>query len=274
MNAFERILYFLEAKMEMPQGYGAFHLCSIIAVVAATILICVRHKDSSEKMERRLLLAAWIIFFVLETYKQLIYSFAYDGAIVTWDYQWYVFPFQLCSTPMYVLPFAALLRNGRLRDATVSFLAFFAFFGGLVVYIYPGDVFSQHIGVNIQTMIHHGLQIIIGVFLMTRYLKRLSFKYFLGGAAVFGFLVALALGMNLSAPLFTDEVFNMFYIGPHFPCHMPILSDIYASTPHVLFLAVYVVGFVLVGFAIFLAALWLGALLERLGGRSKNKLHV
>lgn len=50
------------------------------------------------------------------------------------------------------------------------------------------------------------------------------------------------------------DTFNMFFIGPYFPNHLPILSGIYVSAPYTIFLLVYIFGFTLVSYIILLCA--------------------
>lgn len=258
MNFFEKIIYFLQGRMETPQPYGIFHLCSVVIAIALSVFLCIRFKNADEKTVKRLLMIAWISMLAFEVYKQLVFSFDYypDIAEVKWDYQWYSFPFQFCSTPLYMLPFAIFLKPGGFRDAFISYLSFFSFIGGLIVYIMPGDVFMSMIGINIQTMLHHGIQVVAGVYLMVRYRNKTSWLHYLRGSAVFGASVLIALALNIAAPLWTNEAFNMFYIGPNFPCHMPVLKDIYASVPHVIFIIIFIAAFMLAGgivFAVLLA---------------------
>ena len=158
MNFFERILIGLKGKMPEPTNYGWFHLMFVVLAIAAIVLLCIFARNLKDKTFRRIIMWCWIVMLVLEIYKQLIYSVhEYDGQAY-WRYQWYAFPFQLCSTPLYLLPFVAFMKEGKVRDSIISFICTFAMFGGLVVFLYPNDVFVETIGINFQTMIHHGLQ--------------------------------------------------------------------------------------------------------------------
>lgn len=249
MNALEKAIYFLSAQMERPGNYGWFHLLFLGLVLAGTVALCRWGRNASQRQERRVLLIFWAVIVVLEVYKELQFAMRWTEPIaenpVTWRYAWYAFPFQFCSSPLYILPIAALAKHDRLRDAARMFLAIFSLFAGLVVFIYPNDVFVRTIGINIQTMIHHGTQVILGFYLGMRLRRegKLSWPNYLRAVCVFCVLVLIALGLNLAAPLFTDESFNMFYIGPRFPCSLVILDQIYLKLPYPLFLALYVLGF-------------------------------
>lgn len=270
MNLFEKFLYLLSGTMETPVSYGWFHLTFVGVAAALTVLLCVFFRKAKEKTVKIILLTGWGIIVLLEIYKQLIFSIGFDP--VKWDYQWYAFPFQLCSSPLYLLPAAALIKNVKLRDAVRMFLATFSLFGGLAVFVYPNDVFISLIGINIQTMVHHGSQVVLGIYLGVILLRdgKMTLRTLAGACAVFTAMVATALSLNLIAPLFTNETFNMYYIGPRFPCSLVILSDIYPKIPYPLFLLLYIFGFALLAallFGIFRLAALVSALLRKKRGK-------
>ena len=274
MNLLEKLIYLLSAQMTRPGNYGWFHLMFIGIVVLGSVLLCRRYRDASERQERSILLLFWIVIVVLEIYKELQFALqvtepAADNP-VTWRYEWGSFPFQFCSTPFYILPVAALAKKEKLRDAARMFLAVYAFFAGLVVYIYPNDVFIRTIGINIQTMVHHGSQVVLGFYLGMRLRRegKLTTPVFLRSALVFCVLVLIALGLNIASPLFTDSRFNMFFIGPRFPCSLVILDQIYLRVPYPVFLALYVLGFSLAAFLM----LGLHKLPGRICGRNPKTL--
>ena len=276
MSFLEKLIYFLSGEMTRPGNYGWFHLMFVGLVLLGSVLLCRRYGDASMRQERRILLAFWAVIVVLELYKELQFAMHFTEPVaenpVTWSYDWGSFPFQFCSTPFYILPIAALARREKLRDAARMFLAVYAFFAGLAVYFYPNDVFIRTIGINIQTMVHHGSQVVLGAYLGLRLRRegKLTRPVFLRGGLIFCVLVLIALGLNLAAPLFTESRFNMFYIGPRFPCSLVILDRIYRSVPYPVFLAIYVLGFS------FAALLMLEAhrLPERLGRRRPAVAHT
>ena len=251
------ILHFFRTTMVTPKPFGPWHLTSIALVAALIALLVWRFRHADDKTVRIILFCAWVLMVLGEVYKQFVitYNFAADGTIVK-DYMWHIFPYQFCSTPLYVLPWAVFLPDCRVRRACLAFLATFALFGGFVVYCLPGDVFVSLVGVNIQTMLHHGLQIVVGVYLATRYHKKLNLRYFLGGLAVFACLVAVAVVLNvvmhhyLVATAQNTEAFNMFYLSPYYECYMPVLSIIRPLVPYGVFLPIYVIGFTVIGLAV------------------------
>ena len=259
MNFLYSLLDFLQAEMEAPVSYGLWHICFLVLTAAVSVLLVWRLRDASDKTLRRLLLGVWILMAVSEIYKQVVYSVTLSEGTMDWSYQWYAFPFQFCSTPLYVLPFAVFLKDGRARDAVMTFLATFSLFGGLAVMLYPGDVFIGMIGINVQTMLHHGAQVAVGVLVAACYRKRWSWKRLGGGVAVFALLVAAAMLLNLGVHALLvanglgDHIFNMFFISPYHECTLPVLSAVDDLVPYPVFLAIYLTGFSLIA-AVILAA--------------------
>lgn len=246
MNFFEKIVYFFSAEMTTPTNYGVWHIVSLLLMIGLTIFLCVKFKDCKDKTFRRIIWISWVVILVLEIYKQIVFSFDWDGNIATWDFEWYAFPFQLCSTPLYLLPFVAFLKEGKVRDSIMSFMATFAFFGGLATMLYPNNVYISTIGINIQTMVHHGLQVVLGIFIFVYNRKKFNIKFFLLGIIPFVILIAIAMLSNLVMYHAINETFNMFYISPYYECVLPLLGDIQKVVPYIVFLLIYVVGFVAV----------------------------
>ena len=249
MTFFERMVALLQVEMTTPASYGIWHICFLLLAGAASVGAVWRFRDASEKTQRRLLLTVWLVLVTLEVYKQLVFSLDVTDGVADWSYQWYAFPFQFCSSPLYVLPFAIFPRSDRIRSAVMSFLATFSLFGGMAVMAYPGDVFIGMIGINIQTMVHHGSQVVLGVLMVAWNRRRMDKVFFAKGIAVFAILAAVAMILNLGvhAALVSagmgDLTFNMFFISPYHPCTLPVLSLVYPAVPYPVFLALYLLGF-------------------------------
>ena len=252
MNIFEKFIHFFAGTMTTPINFGVWHLISIAFVISTTIFICCTFKNCSDKTFRRIILVFWIVMLVLEVYKQVLFSYELNGKVGVWDFRWEFFPFQLCSMPLYVLPFVAFLKEGKVRDSIMSFMATFAFFGGVAVMIYPGNVFVEYIGINIQTMVHHGLQVVLGVFIFIYNRKKFNHKYFLLGIIPFVAVLLIAIFSNLIMYRVLDEYFNMFYISPYFECHLPVLEVVQQKVPYFAFLLIYILGFVFVAYLMFI----------------------
>lgn len=251
MNYIEKFLHLIDTDMTTPGNYGWFHIMMFAIIVLTTIIFVVAGRNCLEKTFRRTVLWWWIINMILELYIVLMYAYNIEDGKIVWDYAWYMFPFQLCSSPAYTLPFVALLKDGKVRDGFIAYTMTFAFFGGLAVMFYPNDVFVSTIGINIQTMIHHGMQVVMGIFFAVHERHKLTKFFFLRGVPVFCALLAVAMALNVGGyhlfqHLGMDDTFNMFFISPYFECTLPILNMIYPAVPYPVFLCIYIFGFTLI----------------------------
>lgn len=263
------ILQFLNGEMNRPLPYGTlsegwFHYLSLVLVIVASVIAITRMKNMSDKKLKKVLLIFAIILIVFEIYKQLIFSYQ-----ANWNYQWYAFPFQFCSTPMYVALFAGLTRNKKIFEALKIFLATFGLFAGVAVMLYPMTVFVGTIGINIQTMVHHGGMAIIGLGILVNHIK-LESKSILKASAVFSILVFIALIMNLVFNTWIhDGTFNMFFINPRFENGLPILGLFQPLVPAPIFLLIYIFGFSLCAYIMLL----IGMLTKNLSIKKKAILE-
>ena len=272
MSALEKLLYLLDKRMDRPAIFGTWHLVSVLLTLALTVFLVGRFKDCSDHTLRRVLLVFWLTLLFFEIYKQLSFAVSFDGFYrATWEYDWHVFPFQFCSTPIYLLPIVIFAREGRFRNAIVAYMVTFSLFAGFVVMVYPGDVFTSVMSINIQTMLHHGSQVAIGMFLVAHNRHHLSKRFFAWSMIVFSFFAAIAFALNVVAHYFMAGVeFNMFFISPFQPCTLPVLSVIYPLVPYPVYLIMYILGFTLVSALIYTIEKCTVSLCSRIKHRDQN----
>ena len=247
---FEQLLALLDGQMKEPTSFGWYHLlCLAIVVALCAIVISKRKVFTPQRVRLALGIAAGLLL-SLEVYKQ--FNFSYNANKDSWGYQWYAFPFQFCSTPMYVMLVAAILKDGKIQHSLYAFLASYGFFAGAAVMFYPADVFIETIGINVQTMVHHGMMVVVGVFMYATGAVKISHRTILHALPAFGALVTLALTANILYGQFgdPDQTFNMFFISPYYDCTLPVLSAIGEKVPYPVFLACYVFGFTAAGYIV------------------------
>ncbi len=247
---------------EAPSTFGLFHLCSLVALVIAVFSVIKFYSGKSDRAFRMIMFAIWLTLVIGEIYREICFSVSYENGTAIFDYAWYQFPFQLCSSPLYALPFVIFLPDGRLRDGFAAFLATFSLFGGLAVMAYPGNVMIDVLGISIQSMVHHGLQVLIAFFVAKRFRERYNASFINKGIFVFLGFLAVAMILNVSAYLIfkatgIEDTFNMFYVSPFFEGSLPILSTIQENTSGWLMLPLYTVLFVPTGYFIFHIEKWI-----------------
>lgn len=256
MNFFEKILYFLQKEMERPSSYGFYHFFCLF-IMLLIIIILFKKKNYTEKNLKIVLATYAIGAFILELLKQIVWSFNFDPSLnlVTWDYQWYAFPYQLCSTPIYICLICLFLKKGKLRDNLFAYLAFFTILGSLSTAIYPESCFVRTILINIHTMYLHLGSLIVSVYLIMSKEVELSKKSFFNGYLVFAITAVIALIMNITfynLNIINGETFNMFYISPYFISSLTVFDVIQSHTPYLVFLFLYFFAILSGGYLIFL----------------------
>ncbi len=194
-----------------------------------------RKARTNDKIRDYFTMTMGLILISTEIYKQILFAYHYN---FEGDYHWSLFPFQLCSIPMYTSAIMPLTRNEKLRKSLFSFMALYGMLGGLSVTLYQSSVLTREdYSLDYQSIIWHFALIALGIYSAT-YLNigSLSFKkslklYQYGTFAFLGFLILaeiinLLIVLNHGYNEFTAGG-NMFYISMFmFNLDIPVLSTI------------------------------------------------
>lgn len=256
----ESFLRILDWRMKEPELFGWFHLLWLVIPFAAAWLLCRSYRRSRQPQRhiRRVVFFTAVVVAAFELLHQINFNLVWQDGGLQLDMQWYAFPFQFCSTPMYVGLLTGLFRKGRIHDSLCAYLATYAVFAGVCVMLYPGDVYIETIIINIQTMICHGSMITIGIYLYYTGHVKPERKTLLRAVPVFcvGLLVAMLLNeiAYRSGLLAAGHNFNMFFISPYCEPSLPVYSLVQAAVPYPWCLLIYVLVFTLAAGLILLAA--------------------
>ena len=194
-----------------------------------------RKARTNDKIRDYFTMTMGLILISTEIYKQILFAYHYNFEV---EYRWSLFPFQLCSIPMYTSAIMPLARNEKLRKSLFSFMALYGMLGGLSVTLYQTSVLTREdYSLDYQSIIWHFALIALGIYSAT-YLNigSLSFKkslklYQYGTFAFLGFLILaeiinLLIVLNHGYNEFTVGG-NMFYISMFmFNLDIPVLSTI------------------------------------------------
>ena len=105
-----------------------------------------------------------------EIWKQLTLTFILGGG----QYNWWHFPFQLCSIPMYILLIYPWIRRSALKQTLLTFLMCYGLLGGIAVF---ADTTGLHYPLPVLTAFSYGwhiLLIVLGISAGTVYLRLLK----------------------------------------------------------------------------------------------------
>lgn len=189
---------------------------SILAVTFAW-----RARRLSDKRQMGLLLFLAILFPLTEIGKQIILYIENNVS-----YNWWYFPFQLCSMPMYLLPLYCFLpeKFQKARQIVADFLTDFGLLGGIFAF---ADVSGMHYTLPLLTVhsyLWHFLMIFLGLFLIFTQRNSSCPKDFILPGGLFLLLAGMATCLNI---LFHSQgAINMFYISPYYPMEQVIFRDI------------------------------------------------
>lgn len=217
----EEFLHFLQGEMEEPGIFSWFHFVTLIPIIVAAILVPLFLKDAKEKVYKRILFVIWIVLIVLEIFKQLVKAFHYDPPSY-WEYSIRDFPFSICSMVYYFTPIILFVnkeKHPKIVDAAIGYSCFITLTMGIVVCVYTKMVTSTFIYINIQTMVHHGALIVMGVFTFVWNRRSITIKTFYRSLIAFGITAVIAILINVA---FYPNFINMFFINPTRITNLPI----------------------------------------------------
>ena len=252
MNLFEKLLYFLQGEMIEPKAFGWFHILWLALSAISILVLYKRKKYYSEKQLKIVLGIYGIVALVLEILKQLMWTFNYDSTanLITWDYNWYAFPFQLCTTPIFVSIICLFLKKGKIRNNLLNYMAYITILGSIATIILPDSCFVSDILVNIHTMWLHLGSFVVSIYLIMSGKVNTDFKSLKGAFIVFLIFVSIALFLNIfiyNIGILNGETFNMFYISPYFISELPGFNFLQLKLPYLLYLIIYISAITLGG---------------------------
>ena len=245
----EQVIHFLQGEMERPGIISWFHLIALIIIIGATFVISFFFHDAEEKVYKRILFISWISLLVLEVFKQLIKAYHY-GDPSHWEYSIRDFPFSICSMIYYFVPIILFVnkeKHPKIVDSAIGYMCFISLVAGLAVCIYTDMVMSNLIFINIQSLIHHGTQVVLGVYIYVWNRKTITIKTVYRSLIAFVITAVIAIIINV---IFYPHFINMFFINPTRITNLPIGNIVQEKAGY----PVYLIGFLsLIAIVTFLA---------------------
>lgn len=143
-----------------------------------------------------------------ELWKQLFLTWLNGGI-----YDWWYFPFQLCSIAMYILLALPWVKNERLHAALLHFLMCYSLLGGIAVFADTSGLHYPLLPLTIHSYLWHVLLIVIGVIAAADTFTP-SLRHFRDATAFYLICCISAEGFNYSLGKYGS--INMFYINPRY----------------------------------------------------------
>ena len=199
---------------ETPQAWGTLHIVFFAVGLGISIAAALLLRKSDTRKFNRVLRTVGFILLGMEVVKISFFHFGLHNANLTDTIN--LFPFQLCSLPIYLAPIASYLKEeSKVRKAMLTFMMTYTFMSGLSAFINPSGILMEYMLSTFHSLIWHMLLVFIGLFIAVSGRGGNTLRDF--GRAVILFIVCchIALFLNILLPmLLPGSVVNMFYIGP------------------------------------------------------------
>lgn len=211
MDAFlERFINATAWTMTKPAAYGPFHLIFAIVGLAVSFLLARRLRKLGDKGNRVLLLGCGLFLLISEVYKQLFYYYFIGQR----SYQWWIFPFQLCSVPMYLCILAPLLKPGKVQKGMYNFMMIYNLLGGFMAFIEPSGITHEYWTLTLHAFIWHMLLVFVGLYLAFSDRAGKTMADYKAASVTFVVLCGIAFCINLLFWTVSEGTINMFFVGP------------------------------------------------------------
>lgn len=201
-----------------------------------------------------------VLMLASEIWKQLTLTFYIGGG----QYNWWYFPFQLCSIPMYVLLSYPWIRKRSVRQTLLMFLMCYSLLGGVAVFADTSGLHYPYFPLTLHSYTWHILLICIGILAGWIFFRGFvrpeeppkvlthMLRPFAGSTCLYLACCLIAEILNLS--LDHLGTINMFYINPDYQMQQVIFRDISLVTGNAPGILIYIAA--TVAGAFFLAELW------------------
>ncbi len=197
-------------RMQPPAPYGLFHIGVAAGGVLLAFVLAWLLRKTSAKTCKWLIFGIGVFLVVIELYKQLFHFYVVQPA----RYDWWYFPFQLCSIPLYLCMFVSFLRPGAVKTACYHFLGSYTLMSGMIVFVDPPGLLHGYWTLTLHAFVWHILLVFVGAYLAFTGNASTSFKGFRHATYLYLGLCIVALTLN---SLLYDRAggnINMFYLGP------------------------------------------------------------
>lgn len=210
-EALREILSLTAWEMDTPKSYGSFHLSFMIFGFSIGGFLAYLMRNISLRASNILFLCIGIFLAVSEVYKQLMYELVLEPEP---GYRWGIFPFQLCSIPMYLCLIVPFLKQGIVRQSMLNFMMTYNLLGGFIAFFEPSGLLHGHWTLTLHALIWHLLLVFLGVYIALSGRGCKSVKDYKSATVLFLILCAIAFMFNCIFYEISDHRLTNFFIGP------------------------------------------------------------
>ncbi|GFI43629.1 MAG: YwaF family protein [Dorea sp.] len=169
---------------------------------------------------KKVLFYCGILMFLSESWKQYCLTYLVNKGI----YDWWYFPFQLCSIPMYVCLLFPFISSKGSCSLMLTFLMDFGLLGGIFTFFDTTGMYYSYLPLTIHSFAWHILLILMGIYAGCTGKADYSKKGY--AKAVCGFLVCCLFATLFNLFFYPYGRINMFYISPYYQMGQLVFRDI------------------------------------------------
>ena len=211
MNIIEKVMWALECDMTPPPAYGLFHIILIVAGLTLCISLAWLCRNFDDRRNKILLLSFAGVLIASEIFKQAFLFYVIEGGAVSWG----EFPFQMCSMPMYLCPFAVFTKNERLRRAAYGFMMCFNLLGGFAGVFEPSGIFLTQVPLTVHAIAWHYSLVFLGFYIIFSRRAGSTRQDYFDVVKFFTALCFIAFIINTLIGITVGAEANMFFVGPN-----------------------------------------------------------
>ncbi|MBS6951603.1 MAG: YwaF family protein [Enterocloster asparagiformis] len=233
--------------MQTPVPYSLFHL-SITALGVCAAIWAARRLAAGRR--KHVLFVCGLILAASELYKQGFLYYVVNGQ----SYDWWYFPFQLCSVPMYLCLVTPLLSGpkfARARRIVCTFIQDYGLLGGVMALAEPSGLLHPYWALTLHGLCWHFTLIFLALYCAGSGEAGREPGAFASTLPLFGACCAAAMFINVAAHPYGDA--DMFYISPYYPNGQIVFHQIALEIGITAGNLIYLTGVVLGGFICHLA---------------------
>ena len=169
---------------------------------------------------KKFFLYCGLLMLLTELWKQWCLTYRLGGG----QYNWWYFPFQLCSIPMYICLLLSFISSIKIRRVLITFLMDYGLLAGIFTFFDTSGLHHAYLPLTLHSYAWHVLLIILGIYAGCINKDAASFRDFTGATAVYLSCCLIATLCNLA--FYPYGTINMFYISPRYPMTQKVFRHI------------------------------------------------
>lgn len=167
------------------------------------------------KKHKTIFLCTGAFMLLTEVWKQWCLTYRLGGG----QYNWWYFPFQLCSIPMYVCLLFPFLSSDKLRSPLLAFLMDYGLLAGIFTFFDTSGLHYSYAPLTVHSYAWHVLLIVLGIYagyVNVTCMGKAASKHTAFAGATAAYLICCILATVCNLVFYRYGSINMFYISPHY----------------------------------------------------------